>query len=402
MTSDGKRKIAVVCGSDSDLAHIASGLAMLRVAEAQGVIKVLSVEVCSAHRNPVELRELLRKYAAGPEKPDVVIACTGKLAALFGTADAISRNEMKNTSTHFIAVPLKGITEEASQAAYLSAKEVPGAQFIFKDEFFHNPEEAFVYAVSGELPQITLEKQKPPQTLTLGEAYHRGRRKYPEKAASDNIIKKLEFGGFVHLYTGKTRETFINPMYPGLLFILATDRISIFDIVMNATIPSKGAVLTAMTVHWLKNVFHNVPNHLVAYGSGILEYLPPQMREVNDETTLSLMENMLVTKRTKVLQGEAIVRGYLNGSGLKDYRATGIVCGIRLPPGLIDGSELPEPIFTPSTKAPYGLHDENINFEELVNIIGEEATTYVRDTSLMLYLSAKRILLPLGIILAVI
>lgn len=216
----------------------------------------------------------------------------------------------------------------------------------------------------------------------------------------DDMIKKLELGGFIHFYTGKTRETFIHPLYPDLLYILATDRISIFDIVMNATIPSKGAILTAMTVHWLKNVFHDVPNHLVAYGSGILEYLPPQIGEVTDETTAHLMKNMLVTKRTKVLQGEAIIRGHLTGSGLKDYWATGMVCGIKLPPCLIDGSELPEPIFTPSTKAPYGLHDENISFEELVTIIGEEAAAYVRDTSLTIYRTAKNILRALGITLA--
>lgn len=393
-----ERKIAVLCGSDSDLNQIASGLALLRLAEAQGSVGIQSVEVCSAHRNPKQLRQLLRKLAA--TEVDVVIMCAGKLAALFGDCDAISRNELHNRHTHFIAVPLNGTDAEASQAAYLSAKQVPNSQFIFREEFFGDPEEAFAFAINGELPEITRKIQKHPQSLSLEEAYHKGRRKYQENASYDSIIWQLESGGLIHMYTGKTRETFINPEYPDLLYILATDRISIFDIVMNTTIPGKGAVLTAMTVHWLTNVFPNVPNHLVAYGGGILKYLPPTISESPILLVKNLMKNMIVVKRTKVLKVEAIVRGYLTGSGFKDYQNTGKVCGIELCSGMIDGSEIHNPIFTPSTKADYGLHDENISFEKAVEIIGKEAAEFVRDTALYLYLSAKKNMLLAGIIVA--
>lgn len=396
---NAKRKIAVLCGSTSDFAQISSGLAMLRVAEAQGLVNIL-VRVCSAHRNPKELRDLLRDFFLSPP-PDVVIMCAGKLAALFGVCDAISRNEFGNATTHFVAVPLKGKTAEASQAAYLSAKEVPNAQFVFKDEFFANPETAFDYAIRGELPAITLAEQKPPQSFTLERAYHAGRRKYPEKASYDNAIEKLEHGGLIHMYTGKTRETFVSPDHPGLLFILATDRISIFDIVMNATIPGKGAILTAMTIHWLENVFPDVPNHLVAFGSGILGYFSSEMFVVNDNDFMTyLMKNMIVVKQTKVLKVEAIVRGYLTGSGLKDYRKTGQVCGMTLPEGLVDGSELPTAIFTPSTKADYGEHDLNISLDEASKIIGEKEAVFVQTTAHNLYLIAKVALLPRGIIVA--
>lgn len=166
-----KRKIVVLCGSDSDLNQIASGLALLGVAETQGLVEIPSVEICSAHRNPKQLRQLLRRIAVS--EVDVVIMCAGKLAALFGYCDSISRNELHNRYTRFIAVPLSGKNKEASQAAYLSAKQVPDSQFIFKEEFFGNPEEAFVFAVNGDLPAIIRKNQKPPQSFSLEEAYHK-------------------------------------------------------------------------------------------------------------------------------------------------------------------------------------------------------------------------------------
>lgn len=395
-----KRKIAVLCGSESDLNQITPGLALLQAAQTQELIEVSSVEICSAHRNPSALRELLKKFSE--TATDVVIVCAGKLAALFGDSDAISRNELHNNQTHFVAVPLKGKTRESTLAAYLSAKEVPNSQFIFREEFFENPEEAFVFAISGELPKITLKDQKPTQHLNIEEAQRKGRRKYPEKASYENVINQMEANGLIHMYTGKTRETFLNPVFPDLLFILATDRISIFDIVLNTTISGKGAVLTAMTIHWLKNLCRDIPNHLVAYGDRIMGYLPSKMFDFHGGRLSPeyLMKNMLVVKKTKVLKVEAIVRGYLTGSGLKDYKATGKVCGIELPKGLIDGSELPEVIFTPSTKADYGSHDENISFEEAEGIIGNKAAKFVRETALYLYQSAKDSLLPRGIIIA--
>ena len=394
-----KRKIAVLCGSDSDFPQISSGLAILRVAEARNEVEVTGVEVCSAHRNPAELMALLCQFSN--QGVDVVIMCAGKLAALFGVADAISRNEIGNGHTVFVAVPLKGNTQEACQAAYLSVKQVPNSQFVFYEEFYQDPEAAFTYAVEGELPKVFLKEQKLPQSLSVAAAYHRGRRTYPEKADCSPLISALERVGFIHQYTGKTRETFVNPRYPDLLFVLATDRISIFDIVLNAIIPNKGAVLTAMTVHWLKNVFADVPNHLVAYGAGILEYLPSPMRGLVEDSFLKyLMQNMIVVQRTSVFKVEAIVRGHLTGSGLKDYRRTGKVCGIELPPGMVDGSELPQIIFTPSTKADYGQHDQNIDYLKAEQIIGEGAAQYVRFRAIELYKAGKETLKKSGIILA--
>ena len=395
------RKIVVLCGSESDLGQITSGLALLQMAEEQGLAQVLSVEICSAHRNPVELNELLWDFT-NEKKADVVIMCAGKLAALFGNCDSISRNEMGNNFTNFIAVPLRGKTEESSKAAYLAAKEVPNSQFIFQEEFFHNPEKAFEYAINGDLPEITLGNQKPPQKLSLYVASCKGRRKYPEKASYEKVIRRMEYSGFIHMYTGKTRETFLNPDFPDLLYVLATDRISIFDKVLNMKIPGKGAILTATTVFWLKKAFPHVPNHLVAYGSGVMDYLPKKMYQIVADgiSPHYLMKNMLVVKRTEVLKVEAIMRGYLTGSGLKDYKKTGKVCGIELPEGLIDGSELPFPIFTPSTKADYGLHDENISFEKAVEIVGEGEAQLIMKTSKDLYVAAKASLSSSKIILA--
>lgn len=396
-----KRTIAVICGSVSDIDQITEGLTVLRAAAARGDCTLLPLQICSAHRNPRQLRELLMEYATGTTRPDVVIMCAGKLAALFGECDALSRNDMRNDHMHFIAVPLHGKTEEATRAAYLSATEVPNAQFIFRDEFFRDPSVAFAYAVQGELPAVVLKEQKQPQTMSVTKAYHMGRRTYPSMASYDLIINTLECGGLIHAYTGKTRETFIDPLQPELLFILATDRISIFDIVLNSTIPDKGAVLTAMTVHWLDHVFADVPHHLVAYGAGIYDYLPQGVTRLMEGLGSDyLAKNMIVVKHTTVLKVEAIVRGYLTGSGLRDYKKIGVVCGITLPQGLIDGSELPEPIFTPSTKADYGEHDQNIDFDGAVRIIGAEEAHFVRDSALHLYTAARDRMRSAGIIIA--
>ncbi len=403
-----KRRVGVVTGSKTDFSLIGQGLALLRMAEARGLIEIVDiehgVEACSAHRNSVELRALLRKIHE--EKIDVVVMCAGKLAALFGECDAISRNELQNCHTCFVAVPLKGSSEQASMAAYLAAVQVPNSQFVFREEFFRDPESAFKYAIDGDLPRIVLVPQIQPEHFSLAAAYHYGRQHrkglFPERALYDDVIFAMERGGLIHYATGKTRETFLNPEHPELLYILATDRISIFDKVLNELIPDKGAVLTAMTIDWLTNRFYDVPNHLVAYGSGVMKYLSSAMRELKNEfmNPTYLMKNMIVVKLATGFPVEAIVRGNLTGSGLKDYKATGRVCGIELSPGLIDGSELPTAIFTPSTKAPYGLHDENIPFEEAVRLVGLEVAEFIRDTSLLLFQRARDSLLPKGIVVA--
>ncbi|MBU4217064.1 phosphoribosylaminoimidazolesuccinocarboxamide synthase [Candidatus Parcubacteria bacterium] len=225
--------------------------------------------------------------------------------------------------------------------------------------------------------------------------------KYEGAASYDDIIRRFEACGLVHVNTGKTRETFINPDFPDLLYILATDRISIFDIVLNARIHMKGAVLTAMTVYWLTNVFHDIPHHLVDYGANVGAYLPAKLvSSLSDKERFYIMKHMLVVKKTEVLKVEAIVRGFLTGSGLKDYKKSGMICGIELPTGLVDGSRLPDVEFTPSTKADYGEHDENISFDKAIEIIGEGAAIFVRDKSKDLYIRARDLAKDAGIIIA--
>lgn len=395
---DKKRKIAVLIGSRSDLKHIRSGINALRIAKMRGLIDWDRLDICSAHRNPEELRTLLATYSN--IGIDAIIAVAGKLAALFGDVDAHLRNVLGITETRVIAVPLKGNTERSSLAALYSVLEVPNHKLIFKDEFFHDPTTAFDYAIKGDLPEIELEVQKPREYLNAAEAYEESRIKHPPKASSAPLIRQLEEAGLFHLYTGKTRETFMNPEFPDLLYIFATDRISIFDIVLDTLIPGKGKNLTDTTVFWLTEIFKDVPNHLVAFGEGILPYLPEKLAE---KRPIFLMENMLVVKCTKVLKVEAIVRGYLTGSGYKDYKKTGMVCGISLPAplsGFVDGSKLPTSIFTPSTKADYGLHDENITFEQACDIIGADNARAIRSLSLDLYKRASDLARKVGIIIA--
>ena len=390
-----KRRIALLVGSRSDIPHIRDGINTLRIAEIQGLIELEPVYVCSAHRNPGSLTQILGHLTE--QKVDVIIVVAGKLAAIFGNVDAYLRNELGNKRTRVIPVPLKGKTEQASQAALYSVLEVPNHKLVFEEEFFHDPTTAFEFAISGPLPEIQPEKQKPAEILSAGEAYNLSRIKYPGRASYDDVIGRLEAAGLFHKYTGKTRETFINPKFPGLLYILATDRISIFDIVLNARIGMKGAVLTAMTIYWLTEVFADVPNHLVAFGEDIVDYLPAG---IGEEDHGYLMKHLIVVKSAKVLKVEAIVRGSLTGSGFADYRQTGKVCGINLRPGLVDGDTLPVPLFTPSTKAPYGLHDENISFAEAAEIIGEEEAKFVAEKSVHVFSTARELARKVGITIA--
>jgi phosphoribosylaminoimidazole-succinocarboxamide synthase len=395
-----KRKVAVIAGSDSDLLQIAQGINLLRIGKKRGLIDVHFIDTCSAHRNPLDLERLVEDCINSGV--DVIITCAGKLAALFGVVDlTLLRNKYHNTSISVVAVPMKGDTQEATDAAILSAKQVPGSQFVYQGEFANDHTKAFEFAISGELPEIKLALPKPSVRRTIEQAYEFTRMKFPAGASYDAFIQRMEEFDLFHMYTGKTRETFQNFDFPELLFIYATDRISIFDIVMNTQIAQKGAVLTAATVRWLKGEFSDIPNHLVAWGSGILEYIPEKMRQgLNREELIHLMHNMIVVRKTKVFKVEAIIRGNLTGSGYKDYLKTGSVCGIQLPAGLVDGSELPEPIFTPSTKADYGQHDENISFEKMVEQIGAESANYIKEKSLEIFIRARKLAREAGIIIA--
>ena len=176
------------------------------------------------------------------------------------------------------------------------------------------------------------------------------------------------------------------------LLIVATDRISAFDVVLPTPIPDKGKILTLMTLFWLDFLKDIVENHLItAYIEEYPEVLKPY-KEI-------LHQRSMIVKKAKVIPVECIVRGYITGSAMKEYQKTGKVCGIKLPEGLKEADKLPEPIFTPSTKAEEG-HDINITFDELINIVGKEVAETLRDLSLKLYTKASNYAESKGIIIA--
>lgn len=177
------------------------------------------------------------------------------------------------------------------------------------------------------------------------------------------------------------------------LLIVASDRISAFDVVMPTPIPDKGRILTRLTVFWLRFLSGLVEHHLIT--TEVDEY-PTVCRAYADQ----LAGRSMLVKKAAVLPVECIVRGYLIGSGWKDYQAGGRVCGIDLPPGLREAERLPEPIFTPSTKALHGAHDENIPFSAMAERVGKDLADRVRRVSLQLYEKAARYALERGIILA--
>ena len=191
------------------------------------------------------------------------------------------------------------------------------------------------------------------------------------------------------IHRGKVRDLY---EVEGNLLMVATDRISAFDVVMPTPIPDKGKVLTQLSVFWFDFLKDLVANHLI---TAEVEEFPPVCAPYREELRL---RSMLV-KKTKPLPVECIVRGYLAGSGLKEYRRSGTVCGIKLPPGLKEAEKLPEPIFTPSTKAQEG-HDVNISFEECAGIIGKDLAEKVRRLSLEIYQKAAAYAEERGIIIA--
>jgi len=176
------------------------------------------------------------------------------------------------------------------------------------------------------------------------------------------------------------------------LLIVATDRLSAFDVVMPQPIPGKGEVLTRVANFWFRRTEHLLPNHLSGLSLEEVVKDPAQRAELGDRAIL--------VRKLKPLPVESIVRGYLIGSGWKDYQQTGQVCGIPLPTGLQQADRLPEAIFTPSTKAELGAHDENIDFEKTAALLGESLASQVRDFSLKIYTEAAAYALERGIIIA--
>ena len=177
------------------------------------------------------------------------------------------------------------------------------------------------------------------------------------------------------------------------LLIVATDRLSAFDVVLPDPVPYKGEVLTKISLFWFDLLGGIVPNHLLSAEECDL---PESLAAHAD----ALRGRFMLVKKAEVFPVECIVRGYLAGSGWKEYRESGTVCGQRLPEGLVESSRLPEPIFTPSTKAAIGDHDENISFERMAEIVGAEHAEQLRDASLALYTAARDHAAKRGIIIA--
>jgi phosphoribosylaminoimidazole-succinocarboxamide synthase len=202
-------------------------------------------------------------------------------------------------------------------------------------------------------------------------------------------ILSLDLPGIKKVRSGKVREVFD---LGDSFLLVASDRLSAFDVVLPNGIPHKGAVLTQVSHFWFEKFASLVPNHLLA---GANDPLPKNLQPFADK----LAKRSMIVKKAKPLAIECIVRGYLSGSGLKEYKKSQTVCGIKLPAGLVDSSELPEPIFTPSTKAEQG-HDENINFEQAQKIVGTELATQARDLSLKLYKAGRDYAKQRGIIIA--
>ena len=205
-----------------------------------------------------------------------------------------------------------------------------------------------------------------------------------------SALHQSELSGLKLINRGKVRDIYeIDDQH---LLIIASDRLSAFDVVLRQPIPGKGEVLTRVANFWFGRTRNIIPNHLSDLPLSEVVPDPAERAQLGDRA--------IVVKRLKPLPVEAIVRGYLIGSGWKDYRANGSVCGIPLPSGLRMADKLPQPIFTPSTKAEAGGHDENIDFERTADLLGPEMAAQVRDASLQIYSECAAYALERGIIIA--
>ena len=190
-----------------------------------------------------------------------------------------------------------------------------------------------------------------------------------------------QVSGWDHLRTGKVRDLYTNDS--GEILLVASDRISAFDWVLPTTIPDKGAILTQLSLFWFELLEDIIGNHIIS-----------------DDVPDAVSDRAVIVKPLKMFEIECVVRGYLTGSGLKEYQADKKVCGIGLPDGLVDGSQLPTPIFTPATKAAIGDHDINIDFDSAAAIVGQEHAEALREYTLKLYATAAEFASSRGIILA--
>ena len=201
------------------------------------------------------------------------------------------------------------------------------------------------------------------------------------------VISQTDFPGLKLRGRGKVRDIY---ELGDRLLIVATDRLSAFDVVLPTPIPDKGRVLTQLSKYWFEKLSHVVPNHIISCTNFAGELAP---------FAAALEGRAMLVRRTEPAPIECVVRGYISGSGWKDYQKTGGICGIALPKGLRESDKLPEAIFTPSTKATTG-HDENISFDETVAVVGKPLAEKLRDTSLAIYKQASEYAAARGIIIA--
>jgi len=209
------------------------------------------------------------------------------------------------------------------------------------------------------------------------------------------VSAPLELTGWTPIYSGKVRDLYVPDLPPGVthplgdvVLVVASDRISAYDHVLDTLVPDKGRVLTQLSLWWFEQVADLVPNHVVTAEAG--EHGVPA----------AVLGRAMICRRLEMYPVECVARGYLTGSGLVEYRAGQQVCGVPLPAGLVDGSRLPTPIFTPATKAELGEHDENVSFDVVASRIGTEAATRLRDLTLAVYSRAESIARERGVILA--
>lgn len=195
-----------------------------------------------------------------------------------------------------------------------------------------------------------------------------------------------ELPGYRHVYSGKVRDLYERDDLPsgrGPLLVVASDRISAYDHVLSTTIPDKGVVLTQLSLWWFERLADLVPNHVLS-----------------TDVPQAVQGRAMLCERLTMFPVECVARGYLAGSALTEYVRTGSVCGVPLAAGLVDGSRLPEPIFTPATKADLGSHDENVTFDHVVGVVGEPAAAELRRLTLVVYARAEAIARHRGVVLA--
>jgi phosphoribosylaminoimidazole-succinocarboxamide synthase len=206
----------------------------------------------------------------------------------------------------------------------------------------------------------------------------------------DKVILSTNFEDVKLVNRGKVRDIY---EIDGKYLLVSSDRLSAFDVIMNEGIPSKGRILTEISKFWFNLFKDDVENHLIS--TEIDEY-PEVLHKYKDQ----LEGRSMLVKKAKLIPIECIVRGYISGSGWNEYKKSGTICGIKLPNGLVESEKLEEPIFTPSTKAEIGLHDENISEEKAIEIVGEETFKFIKETSIKLYKKAYEYAYSKGIILA--